>query len=105
MKNVEMNYDTKYPYLLPKNSYFTKLVVINSHKDVKHNGVKQTQSNLRLEFWITQSRNFVKKITHECLCKYMEGKKYDYPEAPPLTEFRMRKDPSACLLIHSSSLQ
>ena len=65
----------KHPYLLPKKSYFTKLVVINLHEEVKHNGVIETLNNLRTEFWIAQSRTFIKKILHECiLCKYMEGK-------------------------------
>ena len=92
INNAELNYDMKYPYILPK-SKFAELLVMNSHTDVKHNGVKETLNNMRKEFWITRSRNYIKKILHSChLCKYMEGKSYKYPESPPLPEFRVCKD-------------
>ena len=90
MTNADMSLDMKHPFTLPKDNYFAKLVVINSHEKVKHNGVMETLSNSRTEFWITRSWNFIIRIIHECfLCKYMEGKNYDYPEAPPLPEFRV----------------
>ena len=88
-----MDYNMKYPYLLPKSSHFTKLVVVRSHEQVKHNGVKETLNNLTSEFWISRSRDYIKKIIHECvLCKHFEGQNYDYPEAPLLPEFRVKKD-------------
>ena len=34
LKNADLTYNTTYPYLLPKNCHFTKLVVINSHDEV-----------------------------------------------------------------------
>ena len=72
INNAELNYDMKYPYILPK-SKFAELLVMNSHTDVKHNDVKETLKNMRKEFWFTRSRNYIKKIIHSChLCKYME---------------------------------
>ena len=93
MKNADLKYDAKYPYILPKESYFTALVIINAHKEVKHNGMKETLRNLRTEFWVTRSRNFIKKIIHSCItCRYVEGKSYDYPKTPALPKFRVQKD-------------
>ena len=40
-KNATMDYDTKYPIILPKNSKFTESVV-KHHKLVFHNGVRET---------------------------------------------------------------
>ena len=92
-----MNYDTKYPYILTfiltKDSYFTKLVVMNSHASVKHNGLKETLCDMQSEFWVTKPRNYIKKLIEDCLlCKYMEGKSYDYPMQPPLPDFPVSKD-------------
>ena len=93
LKNADLSYNTKYPFLLPKSSHFTKLVVENSHWDVMHNDVKETLNNLRSEFWITRSRNYIRKIIHDCwLCNYFEGKSYNYPETPPLPEFRVKQE-------------
>lgn len=76
--NMNVSYDTCFPYLLSKESYFTKLVVIHSHETVKHNGVKETLNHIRRTFWITRSCNFVKKLIHWCfLCRYFEGQSYD----------------------------
>ena len=93
LKNADMKYDTKYPYLIPKESYFAKLLVINSHEEVLHDDVKETLNNLRSEFWIPRSRNFIRKILHNCaLCLFFEGACYDYPQVPPLPPFRVKKD-------------
>ena len=39
LKNAPMEYDPKYPIILPKNSKFTELVVKHYQKLVFHNGV------------------------------------------------------------------
>ena len=91
--NADMNYDTKHPYLIPKDTHFARLLVINSHWEVMHNDVKETLNNLRSAFWIPRCRNFIRKIIHKCwLCQYFEGRSYDYPEAPPLPDFRVKND-------------
>ena len=89
--NADIPYNVEFPCILPKEHYFTKLVVLNSHnKEVKHNGVKDTLNYMRSEFWITNSRNYVKKILRECvLCRRFEGKSYSYPEPGPLPEARV----------------
>ena len=66
LENAVMNYDTKYPYILTKDSYFTKLVVMNSHASVKHNGPTETLCEMRSEFWVTQPRNYIKKLIKDC---------------------------------------
>ena len=69
------------------------MVIIDAHKEVKHNGVKETLNYLRTEFWIPRCRNLIRKIIHECfICKYFEGKCYDYPESPALPSFRVQMD-------------
>ena len=38
-ESTEMSYERKHPLLLRNNSYFTKLIVLDSHEKVFHNGV------------------------------------------------------------------
>jgi len=48
---------------------------------------------LRSEFWITKSRNYIKKIIHECrICRKHEGSSYKYPAVPPLPIERVTLD-------------
>ena len=39
---TETSYERKHPLSLRSNSYFTKLIVLDSHKKVFHNGVNIT---------------------------------------------------------------
>lgn len=48
---------------------------------------------IRSQYWITQDRDVVKKIIHECsTCKRCEGKKYNYLEEPLLPKQCVSKD-------------
>ena len=42
--------------------YFTKLVVLKSHTNDKHNGLRDTINNFHEEFWTLKGRNFVKVL-------------------------------------------
>ena len=37
-----------YPYFISKKHYFVRLIVLKSHDNVKHNGVRETINNLRV---------------------------------------------------------
>ena len=64
-----------------------------SHDDIKHNEVRDTVNNLREEFWISNSRNFVKGIINKCsICREFEGPCYDYPKLGPLPDSRVDFD-------------
>ena len=88
-------YSVIYPYFIPKEHYFATLIVLKSHDDIKHEA-RDTISNLREEFWISKSRNFVKGIINKfwisksrnfvkgiinkcSLCRKFEGPCCDYP--------------------------
>ncbi len=86
-KNHPLPYDTKFPILLPSDHYFTRLVVIRSHEQVMHNGVRETLTQVRSKYWITKGRQIVKKILSKCtICRRLEGPPYGNP---PLPEFRL----------------
>ena len=86
-------YDTKFPILLPSNRQLTELIVLRSHEEVMHNGVRETLTQVRSKYWITKGRQVVRKILSKCnICRRLEGLSYGNPEAPLLPEFRLSSD-------------
>lgn len=62
-----------------------------------HNGVKETLTELRSEFWLARGRQVVKKLLHSCVtCHWHEGKPY---QEPPqfLPEIRVKTAPAFTL--------
>ena len=82
--------EVKFPCIISKSHYLTELLVINCHKIVGHNGVRETLNELRSEYWIQKGRNFVRNIIKQCrTCRRFEGEAYTYPAEPPLPEARV----------------
>ena len=54
-----LSYDTKYSILLPPEHHLTNLVILNCHKRVHHNGLRDTLTELRDQFWIPKGRQYV----------------------------------------------
>ena len=51
--------------------------------------MKQTLTEIRTEYWITQGRQFVRKLLHPCsVCKKLNSRPYRYPQHSDLPEFR-----------------
>ena len=75
------------PILLDKKHYLTRLIVTDAHLCVIHNGVKETLTELRSEYWLIKGRQFVRKLIHSCtVCKKQEGKPCRGNPPPPLPE-------------------
>ena len=50
-ENANLNYEEKHPLILrDKRSYFTELIVRNSHERVLHHGVEATLANVRARY-------------------------------------------------------
>ena len=85
LENADVTDNVKYPYLLIKEHRFTELVVIYSHELVLHNGLRETLTQLRSEYWVVKAPNFIKKILRNCIiCRKHEGQSYKYPPEPLL---------------------
>ena len=91
--NAPIPYDARFPIILPRHSHFTRLIILDCHRRVMHNGVKDTLTELRSAFWVVRGRQTVKSIINRCVtCKRIEGNSYKVPPAPPLPEFRLSDD-------------
>ena len=93
LKNAELTTTQKHPAILDAEHYVTSLIVRDSHERVKHNGVKETLTEIRSKFWIVRGRQYVRKLIHECVvCRRQEGIAYKPPNPPALPVFRITKD-------------
>jgi len=93
LENAQLPDDTKKPIILESTHPVTTLIVRDCHKRVKHNGTKETLTELRANYWIVKGRQFVRKLVHSCtICKKYEGKPYDAPVSPSLPEYRVKED-------------
>ena len=84
-------YEAKYPILLCKEHYLSKLLIMDAHKKVGHNGVRETLNELRTFCYIPKVKQFIKKIIYQCsVCTKHEGKAYKYPQPPDLPASRLK---------------
>ena len=90
-ENSLMSYDEKYPIILRSDSYFTKLLVLNAHKNVMHQGIESTLNDIRSRYWIIKGRKTIKNIIRKCvICKRHQGRTLQPPETPDLPDFRIQ---------------
>ena len=82
--NAEISEDAKYPKLLPRHEYFTRLIIQEVHERLIHAGISHTLSSLRQEYWLPQGRAEVRACLHHCLiCRRHEGPSFRLPKMPP----------------------
>jgi len=59
--------DAKHPYLLPKESHVTSLLITAFHRRFLHAGPKLIIAMLRQEFWVVSCREAVRRIIFKCV--------------------------------------
>ena len=100
IQNAAVSYQTKHPILLLTNHHFTKLLVMEAHCWVLHNGVKETLTEIRARFWIIRGRSLVKMVIHQCrTCRRHEGMPYSAPRPPHFHSFESRRHRHSHLLV------
>ena len=94
IQNSLLPYSIKYPFLLPKKRYFTRLIILSCHQKVFQNMVNETLAQLRSGYWVVViGRQAVKEVVGKCIiCKKLEGKCYRTPPTPRLLLFRVSKE-------------
>ncbi|XP_033229750.1 uncharacterized protein LOC117181300 [Belonocnema kinseyi] len=62
-----LDYEERCPYILPKDSPLTTLIVRNGHQFMLHGGPQLTLSYLRRRYWILSCRTAVKSVLSRCV--------------------------------------
>ena len=64
-----------FPILMSKNSYLTKLLILEAHGNSKHSGIYSVLTELRPKFWIPSCFSLVKKTIRGCIhCRRMNNR-------------------------------
>lgn len=93
--NADLQHETKFSALLPRDHHVSILIVRQAHERVHHNKVSATLAQLRTRFWIIRGRQFVKKTLASCtVCRRYEGRGYRVPPQADLPEFRLSQKPA-----------
>ena len=93
LNNANLSFGTLHPILLPKNHYFSTLIIRRAHQRVCHSGVKDTLTEIRSAYWIPQGRSFVHKFVGHCvICRRYSAPSYKPPPPPPLPKYRVQED-------------
>jgi len=76
-----LDYGAKNPIMLPRNSFFTTLMIEDVHFRCKHLGIGTTLTKLRLMgYWVTKGRMTVKSVLAKCYtCKKLNAYAFRYP--------------------------
>ena len=92
LTNSDLQYSTKHPIFLSKQTHLAMLIARKANEKVLHNGVKDTLTEIRTKYWIVKGRSLVRNVIHQCVvCRRYEGKPHHYPAPPPLPEFRVNE--------------
>ena len=76
---------SKAPIFLPKESYFSNVIILKSHQNLKHNGIKDKINYVRSIYWIPKLKQLVRSIMRNCiLCRRSESKPYPNPPSAQL---------------------
>ena len=93
IEHSSLLFDTKYPILIPKESYLSKLIVMAMHARVMYNGVGETLTEIRQRFWIPQGRQLIKRLIRKCVtCKKVEGKPFPSLKTPSFPKSKLTGD-------------
>ena len=92
MSNTSLPPCARNPVLLNQSHPLTTLLVLDSHKRVLHNGVRETLAELRSLYWVIRGRQIVKKLLRSCVtCRRHEGTPCQGVPPPPLPAFRVNR--------------
>lgn len=90
LKNSNLTSNAKNPIYLP-HSHPTKLYVLYIHQRNLHSGTAHTLAQLRLNYWISKGRKYVRDtIKSKCtICQKYDSKPFALPPMPNLPESRI----------------
>jgi hypothetical protein len=66
LEHSPLNYDAKFPPILPKHHWVAELIARHIHNNNAHIGQEHTLSLLRQRIWICQARSLVRTIINKC---------------------------------------
>ena len=82
--------NSAFPILLPYNSHFTKLVIMDIHLKNLHFGVSYVLAVLRENYWVPKGRLMIKSVLRKCVsCNKVQAKPFATQLHAPLPKERI----------------
>ena len=79
LSNSNLQFNEKYPIILPSNHHVTSLIIQHIHESVGHCGRNYVLSKSRECYWVIHGNSTIRKVLRNCLiCKKFK--------APPMTQ-------------------
>ncbi|XP_035226814.1 uncharacterized protein LOC118199123 [Stegodyphus dumicola] len=83
LQNSEFQFQEKQPWIIPKKSRFTELLIKREHENLLHAGVSDTLTQTREKYWIIRGRQAVKSCLNNCfVCRKFKAKRGTQVTAP-----------------------
>ena len=94
LNNASVSETSKRPILIPLRSHYAKLLIIESHQKVYHNGTRDTLNTLHQKYWIPRGREMTKQVIRHCVvCKKLEQSPFKTVFCPSLPKVRVDSSP------------
>ena len=94
LNNAYVSETSKRPILISKKNPYAKLLIVESHHKVYHNGTRDTLNTLRQKYWIPKGREMTKQVVRQCMvCKKLELSPYKTIFCPSLPKVRVDSGP------------
>lgn len=71
LKYIEfVPFDVRYPVILPRKDWVTRLIVKDFHEKCKHGGTNQTLAALSTRYWVVAAREEIREAENDCrMCR------------------------------------
>ena len=77
-----------------KIQHYSEMIILDAHRKVYHNGIRETLNAVKLNYWILRGREQIEKLVKQCIiCKRLEGLPFRYNCTPALPEIRAYESP------------
>ena len=94
LSNAPLPTFSKSPILLPAKHAFVKLLIKQTHDQVKHSGINATLTALRERYWVLRGRETVKGVVRHCVvCRRYEASPCKPSQFADLPSNRVSDDP------------
>ncbi|KAJ8980327.1 hypothetical protein NQ317_008035 [Molorchus minor] len=92
LRHSSLDYPTKHPILLPRQSRLTELLVEEVHRDNFHPGLQTTHFLLLQNFWILSPKRAIRTVLSKCLrCFRVNPSPISPPKMGDLPSFRVNQ--------------
>lgn len=90
LRHAPFSYDVRHPYLLPRGSQISLLVVRDAHALAVHGGQLRTAAEVRKRYWIVGDTRLSKQVVRQCTtCRRHRGRPLEQKMAD-LPEYRTK---------------